>query len=167
MVDGRCVAGRCVDGRCVRAVDGALDRTALGVHAIGLDARGRIDQGVHSLSAVGRSVDRADQRVDGHVVGPVDRDESVSDRSSLPLPSSDEYWRGDYSVLLNVIMIKYDGDVAAFSCCTCSREARSERRQNSPPPSPTTVLPPPIGIIGGIFARIKRRERIVWSIIND
>ena len=46
------------DGRCVRAVDGALDRTALGVHAIGLDARGRIDQGVHSLSAVGRSVDR-------------------------------------------------------------------------------------------------------------
>ena len=58
MVDGRYVAGRCVDGRCVRAIDGALDRTALGVHAIGLDARGRIDQGVHSLSAVGRSVDR-------------------------------------------------------------------------------------------------------------
>ena len=35
MVDGCCVAGRCVDGRCVRAVAGSLDRTALGVHAIG------------------------------------------------------------------------------------------------------------------------------------
>ena len=125
--------GSMVDGRCVRAIDGALDRTALGVHAIGRDARGPIDQGVHSPSAVGRSVDRADQRVDGHVVGPVDRDESVSDRSSLPLPSSDECWRGDYSVLLDVIIINYEDDVAAFSCCTCSREARSERRQNSPP----------------------------------